>query len=649
MLGRHRNNYNQLQQVSLPLDAGRWHRLKVEMSGPTLKVYVDDSPRPAIAFTDTDHPLLEGAIGLRTWGSNVEFRNILVDGPPGPSTLPIEPDPKADGDVSATWDRVRTGESSAKFTWDADRPFNTSHSQAIEKTGGTGAVGIANRGLNRWGIAVGAGKEYAGRVYLRKEGFSGDVTVALQSADGSKVYAKGLIGAVGPLWSRHDFTLKSDTDDENARFALWIDEPGKIWVDQVFLSPTGADLFPGGPFRGDIARGIREQGISLMRYGGSMVNMPEYRWKAMIGDPDKRRQYRGMWYPWSTNGFGIEEFVKFCRSAGFEPVVSINIEESPRDAADLVEYLNGPITTEWGRKRAENGHPEPYNLKYLQVGNEETTNAHYIERFHLLHDAIRPKDANLALIIAAWWEPDNPISKRIVQELNGKAALWDVHIGGDDPREGGRVDALFTRMERLYQEWSPGTSMKACVFEENGGHHDLARALGHATVLNATQRHGDFVLIDCPANTIQAWLQNDNGWDQGQLFYTPGRTWAMPNYYSQQMAASAHLPCRVASTVNSPGNDLDLTATRDDAGSTVVLKVVNVGDRPHIAAIDIDGLGAIDAVAEETTLSGKLNDRNLPDFPERIRPRRSNLHHAGEHFVYEFAPTSYTVLKLKRR
>jgi alpha-L-arabinofuranosidase len=232
--------------------------------------------------------------------------------------------------------------------------------------------------------------------------------------------------------------------------------------------------------------------------------------------------------------------------------------------------------------------------------------------------------------------------------LTGKAALWDVHVGGDDPREGFRVDALFTRMERLYQEWSPGTLMKACVLEENGGRHDMARALGHASVLNATQRHGDFVLIDCPANTIQAWLQNDNGWDQGQLFYTPGRTWAMPNYYAQQMAASAHLPCRVASKALSPGADLDLTATRDEPGTTLVLKVVNPDDRSHVAAIEIDGFGPIAPKAEVVSLSGDLRDRNLPDNPERIRPMRSELHRAGNRFVYEFPPRSYSILTLHR-
>ncbi|HEY2159329.1 MAG TPA: alpha-L-arabinofuranosidase C-terminal domain-containing protein, partial [Isosphaeraceae bacterium] len=409
------------------------------------------------------------------------------------------------------------------------------------------------------------------------------------------------------------------------------------------------DLFKGLPFRGDVARWLQAEGLTLLRYGGCMVNAPGYRWKEMVGDRDRRPQYKGWWYPCTSNGFGIEDFLQFCRAAAFEPVVSIHLEESPQDIADLIDYLNGPTTTEWGRRRAANGHPEPYGLRFLQIGNEEKTDANYIERFKLLHDAIRPRDPRIELIIAAWWEPDNPVSKRIVQELNGKAALWDVHVGGDDPRESAKVDATFVRMRKLVQEWAPGTALKACVLEENGGKHDLARALGHAGIVNATQRHGDFILIDCPANCLQPWKQNDNGWDQGQLFFTSGQVWGMPPYYAQQMAAAVHQPLRVASEVDSPGRDLDVTATRDEAGSTLVLKVVNAGDGPHRAAIAIDDFGPVDPKAEAVSLSGALTDRNLPEAPDRVRPSRWTFEGAGERFSYEFPARSYTTLTLRRR
>jgi alpha-L-arabinofuranosidase len=651
MLGRHRDNFTELKTARADIRPKTWHRLRVEMIGTVLRVYVDDSDQPAIIHDDAKNLIAPGRIGLRTWFSNAEFRDLVVEswGRKAASPFVSRADDVPGREVSGMWDAVRTGDAAAKFDWDADRPYNTDHSQRIEYARGNGTVGVSNRGLNRWGQSIRAGHRYDGRLYLRQEGYEGAVTVALQSADGAKTYATATLAGTKTDWSAYDFSLSPTADDPNARFAVWIDRPGKVWIDQVYLSGTDGDLFRGLPMRADLGDALRAEGLTLLRYGGSMVNAPGYRWKTMIGPRDKRPQYKGWWYPYTTNGFGIEEFVQFCRAAGIEPVVSINVEETPQDAADLVDYLNGPLTSTWGRRRAENGHPQPYGVKYIQLGNEETTNAHYVERFHLVYDAMRPRDASVQYIIAAWWEPDNPISKRIVQELGDKASLWDVHVGGDAPREGAKVDAIFVRMKRLYEEWAPGTKLKACILEENGGRHDLARALGHAGIVNASQRHGDFVLIQCPANCLQPWKQNDNDWDQGQLFFTPSQVWGMPPYYAQKMASSAHLPCRVGSEVISPGDDLDATVTKDDSGSRLVLKVVNVGDSSHRAAITLDGFGPVSSDAKVQVLSGRLDDVNGPDTPTRIAPMETTRSGVSDRFTHEFPARSYTILTLDKK
>ncbi len=584
---------------------------------------------------DVNHEIYGGLYAQQIFGESFEE--------------PPRKPPAGEAEVSGMWDAVRTGSAVARFAWDDNNPFNSARSQRIEIVRGDGTAGVANRGLNRWGLSVRDGRTEAGRLYLRQTGYDGKVTVALQSADGAHTYARQEVGPVGKEWARYDFSMKASGDDPNARFAVWIDKPGAVWVDQVYLSGTGDELFHGLPMRADVGKMLVDEKLGVLRYGGSMVNAPEYRWKKMIGDRDRRPQYKGWWYPCSTNGFGIEDFVQFCRAAGFEPVFAINDEETPEDAADLVEYLNGSATSEWGKRRAANGHPEPYAIRTIEIGNEEKTDAHYIERFKLLADAMHAHDPNVQLIIAAWWEPDNPVSKRIVQELDGKAALWDVHVGGDDLREGENVDRLFTRMEKLVQEWAPGTKLKASVLEENGGRHDLRRALGHAHVLNATQRHGDFVLLDCPANCLQPWKQNDNDWDQGQVFLTNRQVWGMPPYCAQQMAAENHQPDRVASTVDSPNGDLDVTVLRDEDGTSLVLKVVNIGDRPHRAGVRIDHFGPIVPKADVWTLAGKLDDVNSPEEPERVKTVRSVLDGAAEKFDRDFPAYSFTILKLTRR
>jgi len=652
MLGRHRNDFHELKRVPAEIVAGRWHRLRVELAGARVRVYLDDAKEPAIDFTDASQPIASGRVGVRTWGSDAEFRDLVIERPEGKVAERFETgkggDP-ADG-LSGAWDLAHLGGGIPYATWDADRPFNSARSQKIEYRGSTNwnRAFLTNRGLNRLGLSVREGHRYAGSLYVRGI-VPEDVIVSLRSVDRNRTLVFQVLEPPGKDWSRREFALVPEATDANAEFVISIKGGPPVWVDQVYLAPTGDDLFHGLPVRADLGKALQEEGLTLLRYGGSMVNAPEYRWKTMIGDRDKRPQYKGWWYPHSTNGFGIEEFVQFCRAAKFEPVVTINIEETPGDAADLVEYLNGPATSEWGKQRAANGHPEPYRVKYIEIGNEETTNEHYLDRFKLLHAAMKPKDPGVDYIIGAWWEPDNKVSRRIVEELNGKAALWDVHVGGDNPREGSVVDATFTRMRKLVNEWAPGTTLKACVLEENGGKHNLARALGHATILNATQRHGDFVLIDCPANCLQAWKQNDNDWDQGQLFYDSSHVWRMPPYYAQQMAAAAHLPCRVAAEVRSPGDDLDLTATRDEAGKELVLKVVNVGKAIRRTDIALDGFGPVAPEAEVAMLAGALDDVNGPEGPERIKPVRSTFPAAADQFRYEFPAQSYTVMRLRRR
>ncbi len=647
-LGRHRDDWQLFRDVPTHIEPDQWMKLRVRLTGPHLEVFVGEATAPVLTVTDSDAPLLSGRVGVRTWNSAAEFRHFTVepaggasvDGFAAPSAATAPPQ------VSGLWDPITTGTAHARFTWESRQAFNTLHSQRIELTDGGGTVGVANRGLNRWGLAVRQGQVYAGRVYLRQEGFAGRVTVALQSSDGSRTYAFRQLRPVGANWTRCDFTLRPDTTDPNARFALWIDRPGAVWVDQATLTPTGTGLFKGLPVRADIAKSLVAEGLSFLRYGGTMVNAEEYRWKRMIGDRDHRSQYHGFWYPYSTNGFGIEDFVQFCRAAGFECLFAINIEETPEDAADLVEYLNGPASSPWGRRRAANGHPAPYGVRYIEIGNEETTNRHYLERFQLLEAAIHRRDPQVQLVIAAWWEPNNPVSREIVQALNGKAALWDVHVGGDGLQDGEVVDRAFTEMERLVQAWAPGTSLKACVLEENGGRHDLQRALGHARILNATERHGDFVLIDCPANCLQPWKQNDNGWDQGQVFFTSGQVWTMPPYYAQQMAAQTYLPLRVESTVEG-APDLDVTATRSEAGETLVLKMVNTANAARHATIALKGFGSVSSRADRWTLSGALEAVNTPEAPEQIHPEHSSMR-AADSVTLDLAPYSYTVLRFKR-
>jgi hypothetical protein len=614
VLGKHMDNWKLLTEKKVSFEPAAWNTLRVQLSGARIYAYVNNEM--VIDYTDQESPLLKGQVGLRTYKSDAQFRHVVIGGVFSAFT--------ALG-ISGAWDGIHTGGFgldkgfSLDNSFGLDSGFNGKQCQVI-----TGKGGISNSGLNRWGIATQKGQRFDGRVYLRQEQLSGPVTVALESADGSRTYASQQINKIGKEWGRYNFSLVANTTDPKARFSLSKATAGKLWIDQAVLM---SGEFKGLPLRADIAVKMQEEGLNFLRYGGTMVNAPEYHWKNMIGDPDKRPPYKGHWYPYSSNSFGIEDFLQFCEATGFEAAFAINIEESAEDAADLVEYLKGDINTKWGKMRADNGHAQPYKVKYIEIGNEESISSnneydHYIERFNVLYKAMN--DTSIKFINAAWWRPESPDMERVFKALDGKAAYWDLHTDGDNA---GNVDKDLTRMQTLFKQWNPATTMKCTIFEENGGLHNVQRALGHAVTLNAVRRHGDFVLTSCPANALQPLGQNDNGWDQGQIFFTPSKVWAMPPFYAQQMAAAHHEPLHVMSTTE---GDLDVTATRSEDGKSLVLHVVNTTAVPHPCNLIIEGFDNRKPGVSVSKLLGKQDEVLTFDGS------------------YTFPAASYIILKFSR-
>jgi alpha-L-arabinofuranosidase len=648
VLGKHRNNWALLKETKVSFVPSEWNTLKVTTTSARLQIWLNNVA--VLDYTDTNDPLPAGKTALRTYNTAASFQHILIRQGQQQLTPGFIPTPVQN--VSSMWTGINTTKAGG-FALDTSAAFNGRQAQVIVHDGSAGIIGVANSGLNRWGIAVRRQQQLAGSIWLKGEGLQGPVTVALQSADGSKVYASQQLNGITQQWEKYSFRLTSTATDPKARFVFYLSKGGKLRADQATLLSTGEDRFKELPLRADIAHTMQEQGLNFLRYGGTMVNAPGYRWKKMIGERDRRPPYTGHWYPWSTNGFGIEDFLQYCEAAGFEAAFAVNIEETPQDMADMVEYLKGDTTTYWGKQRAKNGHPAPYKVKYFEIGNEEVLfngdvaaeYDHYIERFNLLHAAMRAKDTSIQFINSVWWRPNSPNSEKLFRALNGKADYWDLHTDADDPRAGIKVDSILTRMRELFLQWDPNTRMQCAIFEENGGLHNLARALGHATTLNAVRRHGAFVITSCAANALQPLGQNDNGWDQGQIFFTPSQVWGMPPFYAQQMAAHHHQPLRVAASAT---HVLDITATRSEDGKVLVLHVINASGTAEATSLTIEGFIGRKPAVKATTLSGELRAINTPEQPERIRSVETKQVLNGEKPLYTFPAYSYTILQFER-
>jgi len=647
-LFKYDNNRKTLATAEVNFDPMAWNEAKVELKGNNIKIYLN--AELVIDFTDEDNPFLEGKLGLVNLVSDIYYKKLSFRD--GSVKHDFNFDPPQARDVSYQWKALETGDVKAKYRHEDRNAFHGKYCQFFRHRGGKGRVGLSNMGLNGWGIPVYEGDCMSGYIWLKGKWMRDAVYVALESEDGAVCYDKVELGKLSRKWTKYEFKFKPSKTDAKARFVLYTENKGRVWADMAMLLADPSRQYKGLPLRQDVAQFMKNQGLKILRYGGTMINVPDYRFKNMIGPRDQRPPYRGHWSWWATNGFGIEDFVLLCNACGFTSAFAVNVAEDPKDVGDMVEYLNGDASTEWGSVRAANGHPEPYGVKYVAVGNEEVivhesgdAYQEYIDTFNKFYDEMKARDPEINVVCAMWWRPNmEEDMERVFHAVDGKAAFWDFHPWADELDTGVNVDRDLTKMEELFHKWNPETKMRCIIFEENGLTHNMKRTLGHVTLQNAVRRHGDFVEACCAANALQPYLQNDNSWDQGQVFLTPTQVWGMPPYYAQQMASANHMPLLV-STENS--TTLDITATTNEASDRLVLHVANTGAEAVTTTVDVKSFGAV-GKAESLTLAGDgLYDYNPVDNPMKVVPKLRILPKSAVQ-KYSFPPYSYTILSFSK-
>jgi Domain of Unknown Function (DUF1080)/Alpha-L-arabinofuranosidase C-terminal domain len=661
VLGRHRHDWEPIRRVPCEVPLTSWVNLTVLMSENTLTILVNG--KLITRYQDDEHLLTTGTVGLRTWKQNASFRNLIVKSGSSSRQYPFAYIDNL-GSVSGMWAGVATGSVVGQCSLETSNPFVGTQSQRITFQSGAGALGVANEGLNRWGMNFVAGKEYDGCLDVRADAPT-EVTVALESGDGGRVYASEDLQVTSNNWEHLDFTLTPSAGDGDGRFTVELKQPGSVVVGYAFLEPGAWGRFAGLPVRQDVAEGLVNQGITVLRYGGSMVNASGYRWKNMIGPRDRRLPYAGTWYPYSSDGWGIPDFLNFCEAAGFLGVPDFNINETPQDMADFIEYANGLTNTVWGARRLADGHQQPYGLKYLELGNEEKVDNAYYQKFQALAKAIWAADTNITLVVGDFTYSQsitNPFSfggadsgitslaaqQQILQlaRQHHREVWFDVHVWTEGPSVAPALTAMFSYDDALGQI-AGGADYKVVVFELNAQNHTQGRALGNALAINAAERDGRLPIITS-ANCLQPDGQNDNGWDQGLLFLNQSNVWLQPPGYVTQLFSEHYQPLEVWNEVTDPDHDLDVTAERSQDGSRLVLKVVNSGAKLVSASIILDQYSPRQTFAAVEELTGPLDLVNSAKSPGSIQPTRKQwaTHFENGKSEYGFPPHSLTLIEL---
>jgi len=356
------------------------------------------------------------------------------------------------------------------------------------------------------------------------------------------------------------------------------------------------------------------------------------------------------------------EMMQLAEVLGADCILGMSMNETAEDIRDFVEYVNGPVSSRWGALRARHGHPEPYNLKYIQVDNERNMTRGYLECMKKFARAAWESDPEMTIMTSLNIGTDPRSYARETREYKlsaemvgwfieqGKAdkLAWDPHYGGwlgfaNDP---GFTHEMGIDLQQELAKDYPGFTLNLHPMEENGGRCDWDRGLAHAHNWNKLQRYGDHFKMMGTANTFQPHGLHYM-WDQGRIHYNSHAIWFMPSAYIDEAMSADWLP-NVVKTTSSNERVLDITAKMDDTGMTLSLYVVNISDQPQESVINVENFRHKGAAKIWTIGGCDLNETNTDKNMYNVVPEKSQVKFSAKNGTYTFPKYSYTIITLTK-
>jgi len=332
-------------------------------------------------------------------------------------------------DTLFNWWIEEKGDSKGNLSLSDSKLLNDAQTRAMALTVTTAAEGGLVSAVNNgyWGIALTKDASYQLSFYAKPEpGDDMPLRISLESADGKVIYAQQNVDSLKEGWNQYTYTLTSSETVENARILFSASHAGTVYLDMVSMFPETWNNRENG-LRIDLAEKVAAMKPSFVRFpGGCFVEgkTPKnaYQWKTTIGPIEMRPGHEAYWDYRTTDGLGFHEYLQWAEDLKAEPLfvayIGISHDGDPiakqntvplseiqpwiQDVLDAIEYANGPVTSKWGAMRAANGHPEPFHMKYVEIGNENNFQmSEYIQRYGLFYKAIKEKYPEMNLIANA--------------------------------------------------------------------------------------------------------------------------------------------------------------------------------------------------------------------------------------------------------
>ncbi len=488
------------------------------------------------------------------------------------------------------WTPLESGPDRITVTVESDQSLhpNNPHYAVLTVNEAGHRNGLSNEGFG--GIVLKGGDPYDVSLFARViSGNPDGITVRLEDPQGQSL-GQVQWTALKKEWTQHTAVIEPKADETHARLTVLISGTGTVALDMVSLFPQKTFKNRPNGLRPDLARTLADMKPAFMRFPGGCVahgdgleNM--YRWKDTVGPVQQRKAKRNIWRYHQTLGLGYFEYFQLCEDIGAKPVPVVpagvccqnsgnylnlvprgqrgipmdEMDDYIQEIFDLIEWANGPATSKWGAKRAEAGHPEPFGLEYLAVGNEDAQTPVFQERFKMIYDAVKAQHPEITVIGNVGPAPDG----REFEIGWTFARAHDIEMVAEHYY---RPPQWFWNNLERYDSYDRS---QAEVFVSEYAAHDTGRrttlrsALAEAAMMTAFERNGDIVRMACYA-PLFGKIGNTQ-WNPDLIYFTNTEVAPTINYEVQKLfgnnAGDEYLT--TAMTVEKPAEQPDETPVRN--------------------------------------------------------------------------------------
>jgi alpha-N-arabinofuranosidase len=555
------------------------------------------------------------------------------------------------------WDLVRRGNAVASRSFDKSTgpsealPYSMKLTVASASDGNE--AGLSNPGY--WGYGLRPNTTYSGSLYAREDADIGPLTVEMINNATGAVEAQAQVAVKPGPWARYEYKLTTGTISPSIanHLEFTVSRPGAIWFQLVSLTPPTFNNRPNGN-RPDLMNRMAAMHPKFLRLPGGnylegMTVEDRFDWKKTIGPLLDRPGHQGPWFYWSTDGLGLLEFLEWCEDLNVEPVLAVyagyslggthvatgkDLEPYVQSALDEVEYVTGDASTQWGAERARDGHPAPFPLHSIEIGNEDylDKSGSYPGRYAQFAEALHKRYPQYKLIATDGnSEYETKVHPDISDEhyYKSPADMMDlVHRYDKESRSGPKI---------FVGEWATRSGTPTPNFGD---------ALGDAAWMTSMERNSDLIIMASYAPLLVNVSPGAMQWPTDLIGFDAGTTYASPSYWAQSLFA-AHLGDGTAeSSISGANQRFFYSSTVSSKEKVLHLKLVNASSVDQPLSLSLTGINGAHTATLISLHGATFAATNSINAPEAIHPVELAVSIADSHWTHTVPALTIEVIDL---